>query len=73
MKTFKKKACKSLNYEIWGGLCIFNGPKRAHRINASLAACRAPLVVQAPLPVSQSVSIIKESDNSAYFMELWEN
>lgn len=55
------------------GRCIFNGHKRAHIIYASLAACRAPLVVQAPLPVSQSVSIIKESDNSAYFMELWEN
>lgn len=52
------------------GLCIFNGHKRAHIIYASLAACRVPLVVQAPLSVSQSVSIIKESDNSAYFMEL---
>lgn len=52
------------------GLCIFNGHKRVHRIKASLAACRETLVEQACLPVSQLVSIIKESDNSTYFLEL---
>ena len=50
--------------------CIFNGHKTAHRIKASLAACRATLVVRASLSVSQSVSIIKESDNGTYFIEL---
>lgn len=52
------------------GPCIFNGHKRAHSIKAMLAACRADFGCTSFLPVSQSVSIIKESDNSPYFMEL---